>query len=185
LEEGPPKPKDNKEAQQLMDITRRESRAVFTLRIVLIISMIISAVIVCIGVYFYLSEEEEETFESQFESDALKLLDDIGTNFDLTMGAADAFMIRVVSQAHSTDAVWPMVTIPDLAVQAAKLIAQTDAIYFTFYPVITGEKRNEWENFTYVELPSGGDPPLPLYIATYTHTHTHTHTNNCSCLLSQ
>ena len=43
-----------------------------------------------------------------------------------------------------------MVTIPDLAVQAAKLIAQTESIYFAFYPLITGEQRTEWENFTYV-----------------------------------
>lgn len=107
-----------------------------------------SAVVVSVSIYMYSSAEEVDSFQSQFESDAFKLFEAIGTNFDLTMGAADAFMIRVVSQAKSTDAVWPMVTIPDLAVQAAKLIATTNAIYFAFYPLIAGEQRSAWENFT-------------------------------------
>lgn len=137
-----------KQEAELEKITKSESKAVAWLRSVLAIVLIMSAVAVTVLVYKYSSSAENEEFKLQFESDSEKLFESIGINFDLTMGAADGFMTRVVSQARSTDAKWPFVTIPDLAVQTAKLIAQTDSIYMTFYPLITGDQRPEWERFT-------------------------------------
>jgi hypothetical protein len=137
-----------KQEAELLSITKSENQAVFWLRMILILVLLFSAVVVVVVVYTYSSTEEENSFESEFESDAQKLFESIGNNFDLTMGAADAFMFRIVSQARSTNAVWPYVTIPDLPVQAAKLIGQTNSIYVAFYPLIPGDKRKEWENFT-------------------------------------
>ena len=148
VEDMPSSRLDDKEKKQLTEITKKESKAVFWLRTLLVIVLLLAAIIVSVAAYYYTYTEERNAFREQFESDALKIFEDIGRNFDLTMGAADSFMIRVISQAKSTDAVWPMVTIPDLAVQAAKLIAQTDSICLAFYPLITGEQRANWENFT-------------------------------------
>ena len=41
-----------------------------------------------------------------------------------------------------------MITIPGLAVQAAKLIAQTNSIYMAFNPLIQASQRSQWEHFT-------------------------------------
>lgn len=139
---------EKKQEAELLAIVKAENKAVFWLRMLLIVALLCSGIIVAVLIHMYTSSEEEGSFESQFESDAQKLFESIGTNFDLTMGAADAFMFRIISQAKSTGSVWPYVTIPDLAVQAAKLISQTDSIYFAFYPLITGAQRKEWENFT-------------------------------------
>jgi hypothetical protein len=137
-----------KQEAELLSITKSENQAVFWLRMILILVLLLLAIVVVVVVYTYSSTEEENSFESEFESDAQKLFESIGNNFDLTMGAADAFMFRIVSQARSTNVVWPYVTIPDLPVQTAKLIGQTDSIHVAFYPLIQGDKRKEWENFT-------------------------------------
>ena len=86
--------KDDHEAVQLLSITKNENQAVFCLRVLLIGCLLVSAVLVSIFVYMYTSSEEIDAFQSQFESDALKLLEAIGTTLDLTLGAADSFMIR-------------------------------------------------------------------------------------------
>ncbi|CAB9500916.1 Receptor-type guanylate cyclase gcy [Seminavis robusta] len=117
------------------------------LRWVLVTVLVFSTVAVALAIRFYTNSEQND-LHNAFRSDARKVLDSIGQNFDLTMGAADAFMFRVVSQARSSGSVWPLVTIPDLAVQTAKLMTQTNSIYMAFYPLITKEKRQEWENFT-------------------------------------
>lgn len=140
--------RSGQEKLQLSAITKNESKAVFCLRMLLVVLLLVSAILVSFAVYYYTFTDEEDSFETQFESDALKLFEGIGHNFDLSMGQADSFMIRVLSQAKSTQTEWPFVTIPEWPVQAAKLIAQTDSIYFAFYPLITGEKREDWENFT-------------------------------------
>ena len=137
-----------KEEAELLAMVKNENKAVFGLRIVLTVCLLVSAIVCSVLIYMYSSTEETKAYEAQFDSDAEKLFESIGTNFDLTMGAADAFMFQIISQSKSTNSVWPFVTIPDLPQKTAKLISQTDAIYMAFYPLITGEKRQQWENFT-------------------------------------
>jgi hypothetical protein len=142
----------NKEAKrqeaELHNMVKSENKAVVGLRIILIACMLVSAIVCAVLIFLYSSNEETKAYEAQFESDAQKLFESIGTNFDLTMGSADAFMFQIISQAKSTNSVWPFITIPDLPQKTAKLISQTDSIYMAFYPLITGAQRNEWENFT-------------------------------------
>jgi hypothetical protein len=135
---------------------QQSNRAVLLcIRRVLAAVLVLSAIAVSVSVYRYISLQEEHEFTAQFDSDAQKILSDIGTNFDLTMGAADAFMLRLVAHAHATHATWPMVPpLPDLAVQSAKLLSQTNSIYMAFYPLVVAgssgehQTRAAWENFT-------------------------------------
>lgn len=133
---------------ELAKITQKENKAVFWLRMLLVGVLLVCAVVVAILVHKYSRDEEENAFHAQFESDSHKMFEAIGNNFDLTMGAADAFMFRLVSQGHSTNSTWPFVTIPDLAVQTAKLLGQTKSIYVAMMPFITKKMRPAWENFT-------------------------------------
>ena len=106
--------------------SRQSSRAfrIRCLRYCLAIVLVCSAVAVSVAVFFYTSRSEQEKFTSQFRSDAQKLLNGVGTNFVLTMSAADAFMLRVVAHARATNASWPFVApLPDLAVQSTKLLS--------------------------------------------------------------
>lgn len=93
-------------------------------------------------------QRAEKDVRKKFEYDSRRLMENLGARLDLTMRAADAFMFSVISESHSSDAQWPLVTIPDLAVRSAKLLSQTKSMYMAFYPLITAEKRAEWENFT-------------------------------------
>lgn len=137
-----------KQEEELLNMVKGENKAVFWLRAFLMVCLLVSAIVCALLIFFYSSSEEEEAFDEQFESDSQKLFESIGTNFDLTMGAADAFMFQIISQAKSTNSTWPFVTIPDLPQKTAKLISQTDSIYMAFYPLITGAERFAWENFT-------------------------------------
>jgi len=98
----------------------------------------------------YTTDNDEAVFRQTFEHDAQLLLDRLGARFDLTMRAADAFMIQVISQGrHDAKGLgWPHINVPDLPVQAAKLLSQTKSIHMAFYPFITADERLEWENFT-------------------------------------
>ena len=95
-----------------------------------------------------LDRYNEESLRIKFEEDAHQLLRSLGARLELTMRAADIFMFEVVSQTHQPDSTWPLITIPHLAVKSAKLLSQTKSIYMAFYPLITADKRAEWENFT-------------------------------------
>ena len=134
---------DAKRVQSL----KNQTWAVKLLRWLLGLVLVASAVAVSLAVYYQTSSQERKELHARFRSDSHKLLTDIGSNFVLTMGAADAFMFQVVSQAKSVGRSWPFVLIPDWAVQSAKLLSQTESIYMAFYPRITQAQRAEWETF--------------------------------------
>ena len=122
-----------KQEAELASITKAENKAVFWLRALLAVVMVASAITVTLLVYKYSSSSEQNEFEARYTSDAQKLFEAIGTNFDLTMGAADAFMFRVVSQARSTNARWPMVTIPG---KSTKLNDPFSGCFLLSHPIV-------------------------------------------------
>lgn len=137
--------KSNKAATEMIN----RAHAVRWIRRIFVVVLVCSTAAVAAGVYIYTASQERHQFVTQFDSDSEKLLVNIGQNMDLTMGAADAFMLHVVAQARSSPQAWPFVPpLPDLAVQSAKLLSRTNSIYMAFYPLVQQEDRATWENFT-------------------------------------
>lgn len=149
--------------------TNTSSITIPRLRRILVAALVVSAVVVAVSIFAYISGRERDAFESQLQSDAAKLLTGVGRNWKMTMSAADSFMYQVVYQSRSqvvfsntacidtinnsnatstSTTTWPLVTIPGLAVQAAKIISQTNSFYMAFYPKIEKDQRARWENFT-------------------------------------
>jgi hypothetical protein len=112
-----------------VQIANAENNLVFWIRMIILAALVASTVSVACVVYFYTSDSEEEAFEKQFTSDSLKVFEAIGTSLDLTLGAADAFIVKVVSHARFSNSTWPFVTIPDFAVQAAKLLGSSAPVF--------------------------------------------------------
>ena len=83
-------------------------RAVSCSRALILAVLACSTVGVALGVYFYVSLAEEQSFENQFHEDALKVLESIGTSLDFTLGAVDSFVVNEVSYAESHNWTWPL-----------------------------------------------------------------------------
>lgn len=138
---------DRKEQED--EIAGAEIRRALTFsRVLLLTVLALSTVGVAAGVYIYTSRAETEAFENQFEEDALKVLESIGTSLDFTLGAVDSFVINEVSHAKSLNMTWPFVTIPDFAVEASKLRSLTKAVVVSQYPYVLESERYAWENYS-------------------------------------
>lgn len=137
-----------KTKNEKLAIAQAEDKAVNWLRLLLLIVLVASALGVSLAIYFYIIDQEDDDFKTQFISDAQKVFETIGTNFDLTLGAADAFMYKVVSHAHYSNSTWPFVTVPDFPVQAAKLLSLSGAFFFGIsHYVDNAAEREQWESY--------------------------------------
>jgi class 3 adenylate cyclase len=130
------------------EIAEAESNLLFWIRMIVLAVLVLSTVSVALVVYFYTSDSEEDEFEEQFVSDSLKVFEAVGTSLDITFGAADAFILKVVSYARYSNSTWPFVTTPDFAVQAAKLLSISSAVFFNQYPLVSNDQRAEWEKYS-------------------------------------
>jgi len=90
------------------EFAQKESKRVFWFRIILLITLLLSTVVVCASVFLYIDNAEQEEFRRQFNSDSEKVLDSFGKVFDDTLGATDAFALKIVAHARYSNSTWPV-----------------------------------------------------------------------------
>ncbi|CAB9512443.1 Receptor-type guanylate cyclase gcy [Seminavis robusta] len=129
-------------------IGAKEDKAVFGIRLVVVLVLLLSTLAMALIVYFYTRNAEEQEFDQQFQDDSTKVFESIGSNIDLTLGAVDNFALGLVSYARLSNSTYPFVTLPDFAVRTAKLRAITKAMEIGTHPVVTAKNRLEWEEYS-------------------------------------
>lgn len=129
--------------------TTEIKKVFFLYRIFVLVVLALSIVGVAFTVYLYVSNSEERAFEEQFCEHAKKALDAIGISLDITLGAADAFVISMVSYARFSNSTWPFVTIPDFAVRSAKARSLSKAVFLSIHPVVLSDQRADWEVYSF------------------------------------
>ena len=133
------------EAKQPEVIAQKEDKAVFWIRLVVIMVLVGSTVAVACLVYTFLSTQEQTSFAEQFESDSDKVMESVASNLDLSLSAVDAFAAGLVSYVKATNQTFPFITYPDFGVRAAKLRQISKAMEVGIFPLITDETRPKWE----------------------------------------
>lgn len=130
------------------EIAEAEARVVWRLRALVLISLLLSAVASSFGVLYYLRSSETAEFEDSFNSDAGKLLQTIGTVLDNTLGATDAFIVKLVSYAKASNSSWPYVTMPYFALHATKVLKLSQGIHLGMKHIVYENQRETWETYS-------------------------------------
>jgi hypothetical protein len=129
-------------------IAKRESKAVFRLRILVGLTLLLATVGVSVGVYYYTSVSEQVEFEEKFDSNADKVLESVGNAFDRSLEAMDAFVVNLIATAKLSNQTWPFVTIPDFCVRLAKTLSMSRGIAAAVSPLVLGNEREAWEQYS-------------------------------------
>jgi hypothetical protein len=136
--------------QQLREeIAKGESKAFIYLRSLTFLVLVVSAISVSLCVYFDMTHTEKDEFEMQYHSDAHKVLESVGKALDNTLGATDAFIVKMMAYADSSNSTWPFVTMPHFAVQATKLLKLSKAFKMSVNHIVQPEQRAEWQEYAY------------------------------------
>jgi hypothetical protein len=133
--------------EEIEEIGKGESKAVFWSRIAVLAVLVASAVGVALVVFFYLSGSETDEFETQFNSDALKVQEAVGKSLDSTLGATDAFVVKLVAHARYSNSTWPFVTLPDFGIQATKLLRLSKAMNMGINMIVKPDERDTWQKY--------------------------------------
>ncbi|CAB9526948.1 natriuretic peptide receptor 2 [Seminavis robusta] len=129
-------------------IAKKEGRIVFYLRVLVILVLAVAAICVCMGVHKYVTDQQQDAFETKFNNDASKVLEVVGATFQDTLGSTDAFITQLVAYARYSGSSWPYVTMPAFAIHATKLLKLSKAFYFSVYPFVEPWQHDEWLNYT-------------------------------------
>ena len=128
-------------------LARKESVAVNRLRVLTVGVMLITALVICLGVYFYTRNDEKQDFEFVFESSAERVIESFHASVSRLVAGADTLSVAVTSYALDSGATWPMVTVPNFDLRGANIRIVTKSVACVFIPLIQEEDRPQWEEY--------------------------------------
>ena len=77
-------------------VNRDDSRVVLQWKMLTLAVLLSSTVGMAVATYLFTSSNEQREFETRFCDDANKILGDLGTKIDLSLGAVDALVVNAV-----------------------------------------------------------------------------------------
>jgi hypothetical protein len=128
-------------------LSRKETAAVFRLRVVIITALLLAATAVSFIVYIITRSAEVDEFEIQYEGAAEKVVASF-TDIVKKMGAISG--LGVAASAHGLDAKseWPFVTLSNFQERAGYARTLSGTLYVSINPIVdTKEKLDKWEEY--------------------------------------
>jgi hypothetical protein len=129
-------------------LAKQETKNILRLRLTVVVILASSIIGVAIAVNSYTHKSENTRFEDQFENDAFKVLESVGSTLEKTMGAFDSLAVTFISFARAQNQSWPFVTIPDFPLHVSKILPLSKAMFIHMVPLVTSENRLQWEAFS-------------------------------------
>jgi len=125
----------------------RETRNINILRVVVLLLLLSVAALASFGVYSYTANYEKEKFEDSFTSRAQRIINSFQDAVERRLGAISSMSDAITSHALSSEEEFPRVTLPNFAVLGSDLRVQAGALSVHWMPLVTDEKRLEWEEY--------------------------------------
>jgi hypothetical protein len=128
-------------------LARRETKVVNVLRALVLVLLLVTATLTSVGVYFYLSNEETQTFESTYQANAQRIVESFHYALENRLGAINSMATAITSYSLDTGQTFPFVTIPHFEIRGSDLRVQADTTSIFWMPLVTDETRDAWEEY--------------------------------------
>ncbi|CAB9500856.1 Receptor-type guanylate cyclase gcy [Seminavis robusta] len=126
---------------------RKEQKAVNFLRVAVYLVVVVTAVVVVLWVFFHTREEEENTFEVAFETNANKLAEAFLDSVDHKIDALSGLSSTITNYALTTGSSFPNVTIENWETISMQTRIQADGMVIQWLTLVAEEDRKGWEAY--------------------------------------
>jgi hypothetical protein len=124
-----------------------ETNAVFRLRLVVLLVLLLAATAVSVTIYIITSGAEQKEFESQFDGAASKVLETFNNVVEQKVAAISALAVAIIAHGIDHSRSWPFVTLSSFQQRSSTARKLADALFVTISPIVSDKNRKEWEDF--------------------------------------
>jgi class 3 adenylate cyclase len=146
LDDNGPNTKNEHELER-NTLAQKENKAVFWARFIVIVVLVTTSVAVTLVVNKKMRASQQNTFETAFESDSLKVLDSFHQSIGRMLDSGDALSIAYTSHALSSNSTFPNVTLPNYHIHTCNMRIMSEAVVFNYQPIVTDETRKGYEAY--------------------------------------
>jgi hypothetical protein len=125
----------------------KETRAILFLRFFAFLTLFLTALLVCLGVYFYTKRDEEEDFENVYEASAERVIQSFHESVAHSLAGVDAASVAITSYALNMEANFPNVTVPNWELRGANTRVITKSFAHHWFSLVQEEDRLGWEAY--------------------------------------
>jgi hypothetical protein len=127
---------------------KKETRAVFQLRVLVLLVLFLAAVAVSLVVYFITTQAEAAEFKAQYDGNAIKVLKSFQQIVAEKIGSISSLDVAFTSYARSKNDTWPYVTMNDFQQRAATARKLSDALFLEILPIVSDNDRLKYEKYS-------------------------------------
>jgi hypothetical protein len=128
-----------------------ETNAVFRLRLVVLLVMLLATIAVSVTIYIITNGAEQKEFESQFDGAASKVLETFNNVVEQKVAAISALAVAIIAHGIDHRRSWPFVTLSSFQQRSSTARKLADALFVTISPLVSDSNRKEWEDFVTLE----------------------------------
>lgn len=134
-----------------LQITTKETKAVFGLRLLFFLVLVASGIAVCLIVYYVSFKSVEEKYETLYYGAADRVVEAFMDIADSKLAALTSLGVTLSAHGSDFSSQWPFVTLSSFQQRASTALKQSGALSISLVPEVTSAQRLEWENFTVQE----------------------------------
>jgi hypothetical protein len=128
-------------------LARNETIAVFRLRLLVFMILLMAAVAVSLIVFFITSGAENKESESQYEGAAEKVLDAFIDIVESKLASMASIGVAAIAHGIDNKRTWPFLTLSSFQQRAATAREESGALYIHINPMVSESNRQEWEEY--------------------------------------
>jgi hypothetical protein len=127
---------------------KQESRAIWYLRCLVIVTFVSLAVGTSVTTYIYVRTNEKSQFQTEFDVYADKVIESFNSAIQRKINAVDSLSVAITSHAMSSGSTFPNVTVPHFEYKGSNTRIIGDTIVAMYLPLVTDETREGWEAYS-------------------------------------
>ena len=124
-----------------------ETNAVFRLRLLVFLVMLLAAIAVSVTIYIITSGAEQDEFEAQFDGAAGQVLETFDNVVQQKISAISSLAVAIIAHGVDHNRDWPFVTLSSFQQRSSTARKLADALFVTISPIVSDKNRKEWEDF--------------------------------------
>ena len=133
--------------QERSTLGMKETRAIFCLRLVVLLTLIMVGVSFALALFYVRIEMQEHDFEDQFGFYGDQVIEKFNRQLERRLNSMDTLSTDITSYAKSSGSEFPFVTIPDFEFRGANARISGDSVFIFYMPYITEEMKVPWETY--------------------------------------
>mmetsp|Transcript_15012 Transcript_15012/g.41522 ORF Transcript_15012/g.41522 Transcript_15012/m.41522 type:complete len:1279 (-) Transcript_15012:332-4168(-) len=135
------------EQDQIHTLVKVDTRAIRGIKILTAIVLVLAAILLSLGTFWLVQEQEQEDFEVQFHWDAQQIVQHFVAALYQKLLAIDKLAIAMTSHALQQQQQFPNVTLPHFEVFGSAVRVAAHAMIIHWMPMVYDQDRAGWEAY--------------------------------------